>query len=98
VPTATVLSVTPSSDSNPRGTNHTLTATVTDQSGAPLPGVAIVWNIDSGPGSFVSMQSTTNANGKATAVITSPSPGTTVVSAEVADNPTISDTASKTWT
>ena len=95
-PTATTLELEPAEATNVVGTNHTLTATVTDQYGNPVLGQAVSWTIDSGPGSFVSSETTTDANGEAEAVITSTEVGTTTVKASVSE--AIYDTATKTWT
>jgi|RhiMetdeSRZDD1v2_1073273.scaffolds.fasta_scaffold66144_3 Big-like domain-containing protein len=39
----------PATDSNPAGTQHTVTATVTDLFGAPVQGVAVSFNVTAGP-------------------------------------------------
>jgi hypothetical protein len=60
--------------------------------------VDVTWNI-SGPGSFVSQDTTTDAAGQANAVITSSLPGTTsTVRCEVTGNPSVYATATKYWT
>jgi adhesin/invasin len=96
--TADDLVLTPATAFNRTGNNRTLTATVTDQFGNPLSGVNITWTIVSGPGTIVTRQAATDANGRATAVITSTTVGTTVIRATVTSITTISDTSSITWT
>jgi hypothetical protein len=60
---ATVV-LTPATDVNPAGTSHTVTATVTDASGNPVPGVTVPFTV-SGAHSAVGIQ-TTDAAGQAT--------------------------------
>jgi len=97
-PEATTLVLLPPTGSNPIGTTHHLTATVRDQFGYVMEGVNLTWSIQSGPGSFVSQETTTDVNGQAGAVITSSVSGTSVVKCAVTENAEISDTATKTWT
>jgi 5-hydroxyisourate hydrolase-like protein (transthyretin family) len=97
-PEPTSIIVTPSSDSNRVNTNHTFTATVRDQAGNPMVGVSIVWTIQSGPGNWISMQTTTNSSGQAQAVLRSSETGTSVVRAAVEEDDDIWDTAIKVWT
>jgi 5-hydroxyisourate hydrolase-like protein (transthyretin family) len=98
LPTPTSINVTPSSSSGSRNTNHTLTATVRDQTGEVMAGVVITWTIQSGPGTITTQQTTTNSSGQATAVITSATTGTTVVRATVVVDEDVTDTANRTWT
>jgi alpha-tubulin suppressor-like RCC1 family protein len=79
---ATTVELSPAADSNPVGTTHNLTATVYDQAGIEMDGVAVTWSI-SGPGSFVYKDTTTDADGQADAVITSSLSGTSTVKCEV---------------
>lgn len=106
------IAVTPETATNEPGTNHQLTATVIDRFGNPVPNVTISWAV-SGAGSFVSRETTTDANGTAFATITSGAEGTSTVSATIttantqcaqpAGTPTdapagnCTDTATKTW-
>ena len=94
----TTLVLFPESNTNPVDTTHNLTATVYDQFGYEMEGVAVTWTIESGPGSFVSQDTTTDGNGEADAVITSSEPGTSTVKCEVTGNPSVFDTATKDWT
>jgi hypothetical protein len=96
-PVATTLELLPETDSNPVDTTHDLTATVYDQFGYVMEGVAVTWNI-SGVGSFSGTpESPTDVNGQADAVITSSVPGTSTVRCEVTGNPSVYDTAAKDW-
>lgn len=47
------------------GSQHTVTATVVDQAGAPRPGITVTFNVISGPNNGTTGQSVTNANGQA---------------------------------
>ncbi len=96
-PGPTTLVLVPETDSNLVGTTHNLTATVYDQFGYVMEGVAVTWSI-SGVGSFFGTpEGVTDANGQADAVITSSEPGISTVKCEVTGNPSVSDTATKTW-
>jgi hypothetical protein len=97
-PVATTLVLLPETGTNPVNTTHALTATVYDQFGYVMEGVDVTWTIESGPGSFVSQETTTDASGEADAVITSSVSGTTTVRCEVTDNASVFDTATKIWT
>jgi len=79
---ATTLELSPGTGENPLGEDHDLTATVYDQFGYEMEGVAVTWTIESGPGSFVFQDTTTDVNGEADAVITSSFPGTSTVRCE----------------
>ncbi|MCJ7768943.1 MAG: Ig-like domain-containing protein, partial [Dehalococcoidales bacterium] len=89
------LVLTPETATNTVGTTHELTATVTDAFGDPVSGETVTWTIESGPGSFVSTETTTDSNGQAQAVITSTVAGTTTVKASASES--VYDTAIKTW-
>ncbi|MDQ4064641.1 MAG: Ig-like domain-containing protein, partial [Actinomycetota bacterium] len=67
---ATTVSVTPAEDTNDPGTQHVLTATVTDAAGNVTQGTTVTWTI-SGQGTFVAQETTTDADGQAQAIITS---------------------------
>jgi alpha-tubulin suppressor-like RCC1 family protein len=97
-PAATTLELLPETDNNPVDTTHNLTATVYDQFGYVMEGVAVTWNI-SGVGSFSGTpESPTDVDGQADAVITSSELGTSTVRCEVTGNPSVYDTATKDWT
>jgi PKD repeat protein len=97
-PVPTTLVLLPETGENPVDTTHDLTATVYDQYGSLMEGVDLTWSIESGPGSFVSQETTTDANGEADAVITSSESGTSTVRCEVAGDASVYDTAIKMWT
>ena len=88
------ITLVPASASNLVGTNHTVVATVKDGYGNVIPGQAVTWTIQSGPGSIVSSDPTTNASGQASATITSTQTGTTIIRA-TADSRYAE--ATKTW-
>jgi Ca2+-binding RTX toxin-like protein len=94
---ASSLRLTPAEDTNAPGTQHVLTATVRNASNLALANVAVTWTL-SGQGSFVSQQNTTDANGLATATITSDAKGNTTVTATASPcTGTCTDTAVKHW-
>ncbi|MEX2459101.1 MAG: choice-of-anchor P family protein [Actinomycetota bacterium] len=62
----------------------TVTATVTDEAGRPVPNEDVTWT-ESGPGSFQSTQPVTDTNGQANAVVTSPDPGDQFITATLSD-------------
>jgi hypothetical protein len=62
--TTPLCELTPATDTNPVGTNHTVTATVT-RGGNPVSGVAVTFAVLEGPNLRKSGRSTTNANGQA---------------------------------
>jgi hypothetical protein len=73
LPTTGVLSISlgPSTATNPVGTNHTVTATVTDSNGVPQANVSLTFTVVSGPnagktGTCSPTACTTNANGQVT--------------------------------
>ncbi|MFH1484554.1 MAG: Ig-like domain-containing protein, partial [Chloroflexota bacterium] len=74
---------------------HTVTATVKDKNGNGVPSQAVAWTVQSGPGSIVSQQNTTDLNGAASATITSAQAGTTVVRA--AAGCSVYSDGTKTW-
>jgi Ca2+-binding RTX toxin-like protein len=91
------LRLTPAEDTNAPGTQHVLTATVRNTSNQTIAGVAVAWTL-SGQGSFVSQQNTTDANGVATATISSSAKGNTTVTATASPcSGTCTDTAVKHW-
>jgi hypothetical protein len=98
---ATPYSVTldPAEAWNDPGTPHTYLATVRDQAGNPVAGVALTWTTE-GAGTFSSAQTTTNGSGQAEAVATSSDRGDqtiTVSTAACATGGTCTDSAVKHW-
>jgi IgGFc binding protein/Bacterial Ig-like domain (group 1) len=92
-PRATVLSLTPEDASNTVNTEHCVTATVTDQNGAPFAGAAVdfvVTGVNPGTGS-----GTTGANGEAPFCYTGTTTGDDTIRATSGQ---LTDTATKTWT
>jgi hypothetical protein len=69
--TPAAVTVTPSADSKPVGTEHCVTATVTDASGNPVAGVTVHFVVTGA--SDASGSSSTDANGQATFCYTGPS-------------------------
>jgi Bacterial Ig-like domain (group 1) len=61
----------PQTATNPVGTSHTVTATVVNAAGAPIPGETVTFNVISGPNNGTTATSTTNASGVATFTYTS---------------------------
>lgn len=108
---ATTLALEPADATNPVNTNHTVTATVTDQFGNPVQGVTVLFTVDPGAGSTPSSTSgsdITDAAGQATFSYTSTTANTggesdTITAcADVDADATCdvgepSDTATKTW-
>ncbi|MBN1368601.1 MAG: Ig-like domain-containing protein, partial [Dehalococcoidaceae bacterium] len=71
--------------------------TVYDDSGIPVPGERVFWSILDGPSSFVTDRVTyTDENGRATAIIISTSPGTSIIRASILRGELYQD-AEKTW-
>jgi hypothetical protein len=94
-PVAQVTSVvlTPETATNPVGTEHCVTATVTDQNNQPLAGVRVDFNVI-GANPNVGFRNTT-ANGQAQFCYTGLNSGQDTITAAVGN---ISDTATKNWT
>jgi hypothetical protein len=65
----------------------TVTATVTDEAGRPVPNEDVTWT-ETGPGTFQSTQPVTDSNGEARAVVTSPDPGDQFITATLSDTTT----------
>jgi CSLREA domain-containing protein len=59
------LVLTPPTAVNPVGTQHCVTATVTDASGAPVEGVTVRFTVTGSDGTTITGQATTDANGQA---------------------------------
>lgn len=98
-----VLTLAPAADSNPVGTSHTVTATVTDTGGDPFPGVAVRFTVTGSVSVTGSCE--TNAAGQCTFTYDGPQlPGADVVDAFAdSDDDSTRDpgeptaTATKTW-
>jgi hypothetical protein len=67
------LSLTPATDTNPVGTQHTVTATVRDAAGNPVPGVTVRFSVTGA--NTASGSATTNASGEATFTYTGTNAG-----------------------
>jgi hypothetical protein len=98
---ATPYSVTigPEEAWNDPGEPHTFLATVTDQAGNPVAGIALTWTSE-GAGGFTSTETVTNGAGQAEAVATSNDRGDqtiTVSTATCATGGDCSDAAVKHW-
>jgi hypothetical protein len=90
----------PTSSVNPINTNHTVTASVKDDAGAPKVGVNVDFEIISGPNTGGTGSDVTDANGEATYTWTSSVTGTDVVVARFTDSQQqvqTSNEARKTW-
>ncbi|HVL63927.1 MAG TPA: Ig-like domain-containing protein [Actinomycetota bacterium] len=93
------LTLTPDEATNPTGEPHTFTATATDENGQPVQGASIAWH-ETGPGEFTQTQTTTDANGRATATVVSNQPGEQTIVAEATpctENGDCIDQSTKRW-
>jgi IgGFc binding protein/Bacterial Ig-like domain (group 1) len=88
----TNLVLTPKAATNPVGTQHCVTATVTDQNGNPLAGVRVDFTVDGANSTAGSAN--TDSSGQAQFCYTGTNAGTDAITAAVG---TVSDHASKTW-
>ena len=96
---AASVQLTPEESTSDTGTQRTLTVTVRDASGNPVAGAAVTWTI-TGQGTIVSQETTTDASGQADAVVTSTTPGNSIVTATTSQCVTpgaCSDTATVHW-
>lgn len=94
------INLTPQTATNPVDTSHTVTAIVSDSTGARLPGVTVDFEVTSGPNAGTSGSGVTDANGEATFTYTgSGGPGTDSISGSFTDSSgTVqTDTAEKIW-
>ena len=93
--------LTPSSDTNPVGTDHTVTATVAG-TGNPVPDLTITFNVVSGPNAGATDSDMTDSNGQAVFTYTSNgSPGTDEITASFLNEQGVevtSNTVTKIWT
>jgi hypothetical protein len=94
---AAVLSLDPVSATLFTGNTQTMTATVTDALGNPIPGAVISWVVANGPGTFVGIiQVITDDSGQARAFITSAITGTSIVRVDAAQFQ-LFDTSAINW-
>jgi len=94
---ALTLVLSPKTATNLVGTFHLITATLYDQFDDPMPGMNLTWSII-GVGNFSGTPGDiTNGAGQAYTEITSSTAGTSIVTCAVVGNPSVSDTATKTW-
>jgi hypothetical protein len=96
------LALTPPTATNPVGTTHTVTATVTNPDDSPRSGVTVTFTVtgaNSGAsGTCAPASCTTPANGKVTFTYTGANPGDDTINASITvDGSTQSATAAKTW-
>ena len=91
------LSLAPLTATNPPGTSHTVTATATTSTGAPVPGATVTFTVIAGPNAGVNGQSGTNANGQASFTYQDPPnvTGTDTIRANI--GPLVSNQVTKTW-
>jgi hypothetical protein len=92
----------PTSATNPLGTQHTVTAKVTDNTGAPIQGELVTFNVIAGPNAGDNGTGTTNVNGDATFTYTGDGgAGTDQIQASFVDSSgqvQTSNTVTKDWT
>ncbi len=92
----------PTSASNPVGTQHTVTAKVTNGDGDPVQGKLVTFNVTSGPNAGDNGTDTTDANGEATFTYTGDGGvGTDQIQASFVnsqENTKTSNTVTKEWT
>jgi hypothetical protein len=94
------ITLTPSTATNPVGTNHTITATVAG-TGDPVPNRNVNFTIVSGPNAGLTGSAITDSNGHATFTYTGNSPGTDTIQASFLNSQGIVVTSSpviKNWT
>jgi Nidogen-like/FG-GAP repeat/Thrombospondin type 3 repeat len=92
------ISLSPPTATNPTGTSHTVTATIT-QVGSPVAGKTVTFSVDSGPDAGQTGTGVTDANGQASFTYTNNgTAGTDTISASFDDQGTLrTATATKTW-
>lgn len=100
-----VVVLTPTSDTNPVGADHTVTATVMDASGALVAGVSVGFNITSGPHAGLTHVNTTNSSGQAIFTYTGTATGSDTIIVDDLSVPGVAildiileSPATKTWT
>ncbi len=102
---ATAIALTPETDTNPVGTNHTATATVSDEFGNPVAGEDVHFAVTGGGTPVPALgDDVTDAAGQATFTFTNATVGTNTITACLdgdsgsdCDVGEASDTATKTW-
>ena len=95
-----LITLTPPTDTNPVGEEHTVTATITDGSENPQEGIVVTFTVISGPNQGDTGEGTTNASGQATFTYTGDGgPGTDQIRACFGDaeNKVCSQTVTKVW-
>lgn len=97
----TGIKLDPLTATNPVGTSHTVTATVTDSTGAPVPGVLVTFTVTSGPNAGQAGTATTNASGQCTFTYSDTGGAGTDTIVATFNDPTgglhTSNTATKIW-
>jgi hypothetical protein len=73
--------LTPVSATNPLGAPHTVTATLQDDAGNPIPNRSVTFRVISGPNAGLTGNSTSDASGQATFTYTSQTAGTDTIEA-----------------
>lgn len=95
------ITLEPQTDTNPLGTTHTVTATILDDFGDPVPGIDVDFEVLSGPNAGTTGTDTTDANGEATFSYTGNTEGTDEIQASfycpVREQTILSNTVEKTW-
>lgn len=90
------ITLAPPTATNPVGTMHTVTATVTSASGGPVPGATVTFTVTSGPNMGVTGTAVTDSEGLASFTYTSNGlPGTDTIEASVGN--VTSNEVTKTW-
>jgi hypothetical protein len=92
------ITLAPATDTNPTGTTHTVTATVTEN-GQPAPGKVVTFTVTAGPHIGMTGVGTTNASGQATFTYTGVNAGTDTIKASYVSpiGPQDSNAVTKIW-
>jgi Big-like domain-containing protein len=92
------ITLAPATDTNPTGTTHTVTATVTEN-GQPAPGKVVTFTVTAGPHIGMTGVGTTNASGQATFTYTGVNAGTDTIKASYVSptGPQESNAVTKIW-
>jgi protocatechuate 3,4-dioxygenase beta subunit len=90
------LTLAPKTATNPVGTQHCVTATVTDENGAPVPLVPVNFSVSGA--NTAAGASVTDANGEAQFCYVGTMLGNDTITARAVGGTNPSDTAAKTWT
>lgn len=93
------LSLAPANAVNRPGTSHTVTATATSSTGAPVPGVTVTFDVLTGPNSAADGSAVTNAAGQASFTYTDSSapPWPRIDTIQAAVGSTTSNVVQKVW-